>query len=60
MVIIQKKIRGNHCWNWDKIVQGKGCEYTVYQKSETEKRGHNNPCCCLDCAKTLKGKLENV
>lgn len=64
MTIIQNKVSGNNCFNCNKSVHDgtlKGnCEYTVYVKGEGEKRGHNNPCCSLECAKELKRKLQNA
>ena len=31
--------------------------YSVWHREETEKRGHNDPVCSIECAKSLLAKL---
>ncbi len=59
LVKIQNKKSGNcPCINCGKVQEGlKLHPYTVWHKSDNEKRGHQEPACSLECAKKYVGKI---
>ena len=62
MVQIQHKKSGNcGCAECGKIQDGgKLHGWTVWHKSEGEKRGHQEPVCCLECATKLAKKYRDA
>lgn len=61
MMIQIKTIKTGNCgcFNCGKVQEGmKMHPFTVYQKLDDEKRGHNNPVCSMECAKAYVEKLK--
>ena len=58
MVVIKTQKTGNWtCPNCGKTQPGmKMHPYTVWYKTEDEKRGHNLPVCSMECAKIVASK----
>ena len=57
--IINKKSGNCGCYNCGRLQDGwKMHPWTVYHKADGESRGHNDPVCCLECAKEYSKKFE--
>lgn len=59
---IKKIVSGNcKCANCGKYQEGlKGQPFTVWYRSENEKRGHNVPVCSQECANKYAATLKEV
>ena len=60
MIQILKKKTGNcGCFNCGRVQDGmKMHPYTVWHKTDDEKRGHNDPVCSIECAKAYADKIK--
>ena len=57
--ILNKKTGNCGCCNCGKLQDGLKLQpFTVWYKSDNEKRGHNDPVCSLECANEYMAKLK--